>query len=60
MAKTFDPKNGPRYWIDDTPLKKPFGVETRGLVDEEAGGVIAYVCTEELAQTLLASLNSEI
>lgn len=49
--------DGPRYWIDENPSKRPFGVETRGIVDEEAGGIIAYVCTDELAETLVQALR---
>ena len=50
--------DGPRYWIDDNPDEKPFGEHTLGIVDEDAGGVIAYVGTEELAQTMLKALRA--
>ena len=46
-----------RFWIDDNPIKKPFGENTCGLVDEEKGGVIAYFGSLELAQSALALLD---
>lgn len=49
-------ENGPRYWIDLNPLEKPFGEETRGIVDEEAGGVVAYCGTEEQAEALCRAM----
>lgn len=36
----------PRFWIDDNPEVKPFQTSF-AVVDEEAGGVVAYFSTEE-------------
>jgi len=47
-----------RFWIDIKPVKNPF---TWGcaVVDEEAGGVIAYFATEDDAQLFVDSLKCE-
>ena len=46
-----------RYWTDTMPLIKPYGNGTLGIVDEEAGGVIAYVGSEENANRIIAALE---
>lgn len=46
-----------RYWIDEFPLIKPYGSETLGIVDEEAGGVIAYVGSEANAKLIIKVLE---
>lgn len=38
-----------RFWIDTNPSNKPFGHSTAAVVDEEAGGVVAYFCELRLA-----------
>lgn len=49
---------GKRYWIDTMPLKKPYGICTLGIVDEEAGGVIAYVGNERNAERIIQALET--
>ncbi len=46
-----------RYWIDTMPLIKPYGIYTLGIVDEEAGGVIAYVGNEDNAKRIIQALE---
>jgi len=48
-----------RYWIDDNPLEKPFGIKTVGLVDENEGGVVAYFNTTWQAENYLKYLIGE-
>ncbi len=50
-------KEEKRYWIDTMPLIKPYGPGTLGIVDEEAGGVFAYVGSEENAKRIIAALE---
>ncbi len=47
-----------RYWIDDNPLERPFGEHTVALVDEEAGGVVAYVNDYARALSFLRHLQA--
>ena len=46
-----------RFWVDGFPLKTPFGEDTLGIVDEEAGGIIAYVGLEDNARFIVAALT---
>ena len=46
-----------RYWIVIMPLVKHYGIYTLGIVDEEAGGVIAYVGNEDNANRIIAALE---
>ncbi len=48
-----------RFWIDIFPVKEPYGRKTLGIVDERAGGVIAYVGSEQLAKLIVKLLNLE-
>lgn len=57
LRKEEEEFDGPRYWVDDCPLRTPFGVDTWSIVDEKAGGVVAYACSQELAQTLIRALQ---
>jgi len=53
----------PNYSIDDegvtVDLPRVYGDSTIGIVDEEAGGIVAYVGTEKLANLLLRLLEVE-
>lgn len=42
-----------RYWIDDNPIEHPFGKYTVAVVDELAGGVIAYFNNIKSAQQFI-------
>ena len=46
-----------RFWIDCFPLKCPYGTNTFGIVDEKEGGIIAYVGSEDAANSLVELLK---
>lgn len=43
----------PRFWVDSDPLVRPFQSGSFGVVDERAGGVIAYFMDEEDADAFV-------
>lgn len=47
-----------RYWIDWCPIVKPFA-NSFAIVDEEVGGIVAYVCDEKIAINLIGLLNKQ-
>ncbi len=47
--------NGSRFWVADPPGKYlPFGEETVGIVDENEGGIVAYVHANNAERTIEA------
>jgi len=46
-----------RFWIMLKPDVKPFGITTCAIVDEDAGGIIAYVHDLETAEDVVNLLN---
>ena len=57
MSKRNVEEDGSRYWADDDPWEKPFKW-TVAVVDEEAGGVIAYFATANDAKLFIAALEA--
>ncbi|KKK75286.1 hypothetical protein LCGC14_2875240 [marine sediment metagenome] len=49
-----------RYWVDDNILvPHPYGDNTLGIVDEHAGGIVAYVGNVKLAIQLIKLLEAD-
>jgi len=46
-----------QYWIIDNPEVKPFGPFTYAVVDEKAGGIIAYTSGYSIAKLLMDTLS---
>ena len=47
-----------RFWVDTTPIKQPYGEHTLGIVDEQAGGIIAYVGSEYNAILIITIMEN--
>ena len=49
-----------RFWIDNNPIRKPFGDTTYGIVDLKCDKVIVYVGNNMFAQFIQALLTKNV
>ncbi|MHA1146455.1 MAG: hypothetical protein ACTSRW_17085 [Candidatus Helarchaeota archaeon] len=57
MAGKYEDGEG-RFWATISEQRKPFGEDTIGIVDENAGGIVAYVGSFEFANQLVDLLKT--